>query len=381
MKPQLVAIDLLPTDGANFLRSAGWLRRSGKNEVASLWYRHRDGAEQEVLLPLRPEAPDYQDRWLDLLEQLAGYEDRSIESMTEAVLYAGADVMEWGVGHESLIDFTIPLADGHRFLDGMRAAVVAATSSTINPKSYFGHTITKQAYQHANQVRIGQTRRGSYVIPLISRLPSVEDAPSQDRLDLHVEVEPFERRVVLRLSEALSTIEDLALQQERAPSPSQLIEAVHSGVSYELCTAVASILEASSIDVVSIAVELASHVPGRRNPPKQIQLPQRAEPVLHDMAKRLRGSDYVAQQQIYGFVRSFRRDPDERLGTVTVLAETGRVKRQIRMRLQPEDYDNAAQANIERRPVIVTGTLQQEAGRTWWMSEVSSFGFAQFIDS
>jgi hypothetical protein len=60
--------------------------------VAELWHRDVAGTYQELLVPLRPEASDYEARWSDLLAMLAQFERRSPEAVAEAMLYSGADV-------------------------------------------------------------------------------------------------------------------------------------------------------------------------------------------------------------------------------------------------------------------------------------------------
>jgi len=371
--------DLRPEDAANYLAATGWRSRPARQSIATLWHRQTDGEEQELLVPLRPEARDYEERWIDLLGRLADFDHKSPETLSEEMLYYGADVAEWRVSNGTLVDFTIPLADATRFINGARDAVVAAASATIQRRSYFGHGKPKQARDYANRVRMGQTRRGSYIIPIISRTPSVGTEPDDRRLDIQTEVEPFERAVMSRLAESLDTVQRLANDVNQPPTMRSLNESVAVGVSSELCGAVANILGTDTISTLDVRFAWARQLSPRKEAPTHVEFSKEAAPIIRGMAESLRQSDSSAQQQIVGYVVNLHREEDEPEGVVTVRAETGSVQRNIKMRLSATDYGQATSAHDERRPVIVTGTLRRESGKAMWLVDVGSFGYATFL--
>jgi hypothetical protein len=290
-------------------------------------------------------------------------------------------LLELEASHETLVDFTIPLADASKLINGAREVVIAAASATLFRRGYFGHSKPRAAREHAESVRMGQTRRGSYVIPIISRLPG-EDISShfeEERLELETSVEPFGRQVMVGLARSLGVVQELAVGQDREPSMRQLNESVEIGVSSELCGGVASMLEADAVGNLQVTFEWARRIPEPQHVPAHVDFPQDVRPVLSRMSERLRQSDVVAEQQIVGYVRSLKRDEDEENGTVTVRAATGRIRRDIKMVLGPADYEQATQANNERRPVMAMGTLRRESGKALWLTNVRHFGFAQFL--
>jgi hypothetical protein len=65
-----------------------------------------------VLLPLLPNVIDFGHRAAELLTELARLERRSPETLALEMVSEGSDVCEWRATHPTLIDNSIPLADG-----------------------------------------------------------------------------------------------------------------------------------------------------------------------------------------------------------------------------------------------------------------------------
>lgn len=222
--------ELLPQDVTSWLLANGWLRLSSGEGPAALWTRE----SSEVLQPLRPEASDYQLRLQDMLRILTRTEQRDESLLSQEIAVEAADVCEWSAIFESDNDYSIALEDGERLVRGAKSAVVAAANASIRLRGYFGHSTKKAAREHAKTVRMGQTQRGSYVIPIISRIPGATlTARKDDTLDIEVNAQPFERRVMEQLAEALATINIVALESRGKPSARIVNESVANGVSYE----------------------------------------------------------------------------------------------------------------------------------------------------
>lgn len=362
-----MAFDLQPADVASWLSAQGWSALPAKSRTARLWRR----GESEVLQPLIPEASDYLLRWFDMLASLSREEGRNPESLANEMLYEGADVCEWRASHKFAIDHTIPLADGERLIRSAREAFVAAASATIQRRAYFGHSITRAARDHANAVRMGQTQSGSYVVPIISRVPgaTVPVEEDQRRFDLDVAPQPFERRVMLQLADSLSAVRMLLDERRADFSVSRLNDTVGLGVSHELCGALVGSLTAGAVSELRMTFGWARRAPVS-NGTGTVEFSREDAAPIGRMATLLRGSDVVADQTVYGFIRGLRRDRDEPNGTVTMRAAIGPEQRLVRMDLGPELYDLAGTAHAQRRLVSVFGRLVREAGRTWHFSEV-----------
>jgi hypothetical protein len=144
------------------------------------------------LQPTLRDASDYDLRVSQMLRSLASWSQRSVEAIVEEMIHEGSDVTEWRANGLHAHDFSVPLEDGLNLVQAVRNVFIAAANAAIRRRGYFGHSTLKAAREHAYAVRMGQTRRGSYVIPIISRVPGVvEQTDGQGRLDVEVSAQPF----------------------------------------------------------------------------------------------------------------------------------------------------------------------------------------------
>jgi hypothetical protein len=373
---ELIPNEVLPEDAASWLAYHGWERVRSRSNVAALW---RLG-DNEVLQPISSQTADYYRRWSDMLSSLSRFAAKSPEALVDEMLYEGADVCEWRAS-VGITDSTIALEDGHRLVNGARNAFIAAANATIHRRGYFGHHTTKAAREHARAVRMAQTRRGSYVIPIISRVPGATTTSEDERgrFDIQVSSQPFERRVMVQLAEALQAIQELAVGTRRPPPSMRILnERVANGVSHELCSAVADVLTTDSLGDLGVNFSWARRLPTRSDV-RRVELPRSSAPIIKNMAEHLRGSEVVAEQTLYGYVRGHVHDRDEDTGDVTIRAAIGTRERLVRMTLDRTRLHQALMAADELRPVYVTGTLVRDPGRIWQFATVSEFGFAEFI--
>lgn len=366
--------DPLPEEVASWLTAQGWHPGTQNHHVPVLWAR----GEQEVMQPMLREASDYDLRLSQMLRTLASWSERSVEALAEEMIHEGSDVAEWRAGGFGARDFSIPLEDGLDLVQAVRNAFVAAANATIQRRGYFGHSTLKVARDHARSIRMGQTRRGSYVIPIISRIPGANEQAdeAQGRLDIEVSAQPFERRVMAQLAEALHTIETLAVRSNTEPSQRQLNESVGSGVSHELCAALERALATDSSGDVDVTFAWARR--GARHPDvNRVEFPKAVRPVIHNMAERLRGSDVIAEQVLSGTIWQTKYERGEGQGFVKIRAQIGRSTRTVIVPLNDERMHTAYEAAAEDQPIYVRGQLVREVGRAWHFQSVSEFGVSE----
>jgi hypothetical protein len=365
-----------PEDAGSWLQSHGWRRESQAARFASLWRRD----DHEVLLPLLPEATDFARRAGELLSELSRLERRAPETLIWEMLNEGSDVCEWRAAHPHLIDNSIPLADGEQLVASAKMALIAAASATLQRRAYFGHGVTKRAREHARTVRMGQTRPGSYIVPIISRIPTMSVSPAeQPTLDMQLPSDPYERQVMHTLAEALTMVNTIAVQAELEPSNQTINESVSAGVSFELCAAIAATLRTESVSELEVSFSWARRLPTSKAPKLPLTFPKEAVNRIGDVAAALQGSAMVGEQTLVGFVRSLRRAENDVDGTVLLHTTLGNERRYVQVTLSPKDYEEAGLAHQQKRPVFVRGVLNREAGRRWHFERTTGFGIAAFI--
>jgi hypothetical protein len=361
-----------PADVTDWLSAHGWSETGRLGDIASRWETDGHG----VVVPLLDTSPDFGLRWDEMLTGLADALDTDPEGVVLAVTKAGSDIAEFRAAGEGRIDDSIPLGDAAVLIESVRRLLQASANSTLQPRSYYGHSLPDAAREHARSVRMGQTRRGSYIVPVISRVPILEAEDDDDALLFEDDVyQPFARSAMLRLAQGLTTLRDLT-HSKAQPTRSQITESVGAGVSSELCEAVASTLETESIANLDVSFSWAERLPVS-SAYDRVVLEGAAAPAVREVANILKGQAVVGRQTFVGYVKRLDRGEEDEIGRITLRALDNDKARNITMDLTDDDYHVAGEANTDRRMVSATGVLQREPGRALRFTEVTDFHLIQ----
>lgn len=369
---ELTSQSVAPADVAAWLSLRGWKQVARLGDIAQRWH----GEAAEAVVPMLDSAPDFSLRWEEMLNRLAIAFDTDEAGVLLAVTQSGSDIAEFRATGQ--IDDSLPLGDAATFIDSVRRWMQASANSALQPRSYFGHSVPDAARDHARNVRMGQTRRGSYIIPVISRLPmlapeNVDDAVLFDE----VTYQPFARTAMLRLAEGLTVLRDLT-HGSSTPSPSRITEAVGAGVSSELCEAVANTLETESINGLDVSFSWAARLPVL-DVPGAVALEDGALPIIREVERVLKGAPLVGRQTVTGYVKRLDRGEEDEVGRVTLRVLDNDKARNVTVELNDADYHIAGEANTERKMVSATGILHRTPGRALRFTEVDQFKFLERI--
>lgn len=364
-----------PEDLTSWLRMQGWKHAGSLGNVAQRW----QGERAAVVIPMESSAPDFKLRWSEALSQLSRLEGTDPEGIVLAAAKAGSDIAEFRA-QGSQIDDSLPLGDASTFIDSVRRTMLASANSALQPRSYYGHSLPDAARDHANSVRMGQTRRGSYIVPVISRLPVLQADDDDDSVLFEdVAFQPFARKAMLRLAIGLATLRELT-HGDSAPTRSAVTESVGQGVSFELCEAVANTLESQSIGSLEVTFAWAERLRVRAAP-KMVHLEKPAAPMLRHLAAVLKGEPTVGRQTFVGYVKRLDRGEDDEVGQIILRALDNDKARNITIDLTDEHYAVAGDANTGRRMVSATGVLVREPGRALRFTELQDFRLLDEIPS
>ncbi|WP_418062302.1 hypothetical protein [Pimelobacter simplex] len=305
-----------------------------------------------------------------MLSTLSAAFDTDPAGVLLAISKSGSDIAEFrAVGQ---IDDSLPLGDASTLIESVRRAMQASANSALQPRSYYGHSLPDAARDHARNVRMGQTRSGSYIVPVISRLPILEPDESDDAVLFEdFTYQPFARTAMLRLAEGLTALRELTHGQSQ-PSRSNITTSVGAGVSSELCDAVANTLEADSIADLDVSFAWAERLPAS-TAPAGVLLEGASAPLIRQVSSILKGEPIVGPQTFVGYVKRLDRGEEDEIGRITLRVLDNDRARNITMDLSDGDYHVAGEANTDRRMVSATGVLYRESGRALRFTEVSNF--------
>jgi hypothetical protein len=157
--------------------------------------------------------------------------------------------------------------------------------------------------------------------------------------------------------EASRTAVEMALSGDGAAFE----EAVSSGVSANLCEAVAGLIEQSH--GLDISLTWARTRPTPEVQRKVVFSPADAE-ILKEAARNFRQKQPRADVNLYGTVHKLKRDQDEVEGVVTLKAVIDDKVQSVRTVLDQMNYSTAVKAHDAQAPVIATGDLER-VGQRW----------------
>ena len=365
-----------PADVTAWLRLLGWSRTAALGTSAEQWRHDSDG----VVVPMRAEAPDFPLRWEEMFRVLARALKNDADGIRLSIAEAGSDIAEFRAIGEGRIDDSIPLGDAATLIDSVRRTMQASANAALQPRSYYGHSLPDSVRDHASGVRMGQTRRGSYIIPVISRVPILEADDDEDAVLFDdVAYQPFARKAMLCLADGLSALRDLT-HGEQVPSRSKITEAVGRGVSYDLCEAVANTLDTRSITDLDVTFSWAARLPSS-SAPASVRLEGASAQLVHLVSSVLKGEPIVGPQTFVGYVKRLDRGEEDAIGRITLRALHDDHARNISIDLNDDDYHVAGVANTDRLMVSATGVLQRESGKTLRFTEVTDFHLVAGVPS
>jgi hypothetical protein len=370
--------DVRPAEVEAYLRSRHW---SFIQEIThgSLWTAPAADEDVQVFVPRKPGFGDYDRRLHEVLRAVSEVEARPELEVIRDLIEAAADVIRFRLPFtfpDASVRFSDALTLFQRARDTMRAAALA----THHPSPAFAPGANPgQVDAFLSELRLGHTEAGSYVVPVIAPLGTIEPPPDEvvPRTD-----EPFGRFVTLRLASALSAVEQAVQTARRTNDLLVFAEAVEVGVSANLCTAVSELTRATGAEptdterLPSIAINL-SWSPSRPVPEEtrsEFVIAREDASVLEDAAAFLKRAEARRRVTIVGQVVRLEREHDEPAGSIGIRGQIddGGDVRMLVVRLSPADYERALHAHDHRQAVTCSGVLERH-GTRWRLAEPIDF--------
>jgi hypothetical protein len=213
-------------------------------------------------------------------------------------------------------------------------------------------------------VKLGQTEHGSFVVTLLAPVPPLLQ-PAQLPLDqgwAKIEDEPMDRMVTRRLVEALEASR-MAAERALSGQPLAFDEAVGSGVSANLCEAVAGLIDQSQGLEIGVTWAKTRPTPEAH---RRIAFSKSDSEIFREAARTFRLRQPKENETLFGTVHKLKRDYVETEGEITLKAMVDGKPQSVSAKLDKAAYSVAIQANEAQRPVIMTGDLKR-VGQRWRM--------------
>lgn len=370
-------IELDPSAVETFLGVTGWSRSELRDGVYSIW-ENRD-ARARLLLPYDPEYRDFPLRFSEALNVLSQVHHLRGQALAMEIASARSDILLLRADQYS-VDGSIPLQEAQGLLDSAHKMLLAAACAAIAPRASFAGRKPNAAREFlAEDVRMGHTMRGSFVITILTRLdegdeplPELDAGPMRalpahtvdDQYDLS-----FNRRVMTTLATGMSAVEELL-----TPHPSiDLNEAVELGASAEMLESVASISSFEGLRGIDLSFRWSSsHALPGNDVPDRVELPRVDVERVGRLRDTLRRRPPVEHDQVIGQVVRLERQEGSPEGIVVVDGYVARSRRRVKVELRGEAYRLAVRSHETQSPVIVAGKITHEK-RSYWIRTVTRF--------
>ena len=355
------ALDTVPPVALSaYARAAGWAKTEAYGDHSDV-YVHEHAPE--IIIPRTQRLGDYPEVVSRLIGIFAEIAETDELSLYRDLVTADRDVVRVKAALEEPRG-SVALKDGVKLINGAHDMFLAAARSLYGPKQYYRAPAIQEVNEFMQQIRLGQTEQGSFIITLITpvvpppfRLPSLLDALGEEEVSI-MDV-PIERQMTLNLLEALTAARE-ATERTSAGETDAFLETVSQGASANLCNALAMLIE--PFGGIDIGLTWARTWPAE-TARETVRFGAADAPILRAAARRFREYEPMRAVSVLGHIQQLSREDRETDGAVTLRTYIdGRVV-SVPADLRGSDYNRAIQAHKNNALVVMKGDLERLGDR------------------
>ncbi len=355
-----------------YLLARGWRQERTIGAQGSAW-SHPQRADDCLIMTHLPDATDYPRRMAQIISTLATIEHRTITQVLDAVRHMSCDVIRVRLaGHEDP-----PLREGVAALDGLPKLLQASALSVLSPRAYYASRVPAEVSAYMATLRLAHTEPGSFVLRVASPLHTLSTPPQPPLPGMSASTsEPFGRRVTQQLAQSVAIAAQAAALATREGRLDPLEDAVAQGVSANLLDALAAFGAASDAQgSFSLELDWAS---AWERPPRTVPDRVEVEGAWLSMMQRASASFRqrplpLSEASLVGMVFKLAElrpssERSARMGKVSLWVASGDKMRAVDAELSGPNYQIAARAHQEERPIQIRGVLDQRNPRWSFLS-------------
>lgn len=363
-----VAASLTPTAVSQYLAvTRPWELETRQDNVREIWsLSDTHGTPRgRILLPLATDYVDFHERFSDALRALGRLNKWDAQELEQHIMAARADLFFVQL-NQVQPDETIPLRQAEATIDAIYELLKAAaiTAAVPNRTQRGGRLPAAVSTFLDEDVRLGHTKRGSFIFTVVSRLSSSSQPPEPTMTAVPSDL-LSPRKVMETLARGLQTTRDLT----RGEAEAALEEPAEWGLSASLLESLEAIAEPEGLRSLELFFEWAAAEsrPDVGTEPILLEHAQVSE-LARVRERLLQQEEPPHRQTVFGTVVSLAREDDSRdadeTGSVVLSAEVNGRKRNVHMTMSGADHDLAIEAYRRKLPLIVSGDLVFER-RAW----------------
>lgn len=354
--PSRSGIDrIAPQAVESFIRQAGWTKIGEIANHTSVWSYPADPAVPHILVPRSKELADYERRISDVLDVLEDVTGRSITGLLDQILTSLDDVAYLSLDSPDLASGTIPFLDGQSFFHNSLELLKCAVAGLVDPRPFYPTRKPPRVDSYIRNVRLGQTRVGSYQIQIISKRMAVP-------IDFGTGVQavPFERKAVIGLVGAMEALVEAAQTAKSLESLEPFSEAVERGVSANLCKSVLGMCRGTRTRNLLLDVVWSDQLGAPNGVSNHVKITRDSLDVIEEGYRFLRLTTDLPDIELEGYVIRLHREAYEDEGDVTIITPFEGVHRKVKIKGMSEAlYQHAIDAHAQEARIRIKGDVQR----------------------
>lgn len=355
-----------PQDVAAWLRANHWKLVATQPERTATWCKAAD-AEGEFLidLPLDTRFRDYARRMGEIFDTLAVVSRRSPSRVLEEVRASTSDIIRFRSTGPGVREGRVPVDLGTRLFALSRDLLLAAACSARDPRAVYRTRKPGEAVEFLRRVQLAAPEEGSFVVAVHAPIPPGLPSARNERDD----EPPFERRATLMLATAVATTRDMAEMAQMFGSAETLLHGAASGVSANLCDALAGFVDGTEATGLDLEFAWATTRPVPAGTPTSVHVGAEISQILREGARLLRVNDAMPDFEVEGAVSRLESDDAAVGGTAVIVGHVDGRPRKVRVPMGPEDYARAIAAHENGQILRCEGELVRR-GRNFELDRV-----------
>lgn len=346
-----------------FLRGLEWNRVKNKNEELAVFQKIHDDDLFQIIIPLNAEYSDYGEMMYNAATVLANEQNRSVEEVILELMNPLSDIVKVRINDENIHGGTVLFEDAIDLFNNAKKMIQYAAQDAISPRKYYGSgRICDEVHQFIDECRFGQTEVGSYIANIVCpfvfknendkyRQMNLFDTPTDIASSL---TRKATQKLMNSLGEIKQTIdagEDVEILTDRSENT----------ISVNFLESVENLNLYKTDGELDVKLKWAPTVDDNRSSIDQVKLNYSYYAPLRSLTDRIKKKSVEDTEVYVGRIKSVSSNEEieaRKQGMIRLVTISDDKKKNIRVKLNIDDYDQAIEAHRLGQYVKVVGKYE-----------------------
>lgn len=340
---------------SRFLLKLDWEKTNDLNEYYNVWHSPIfNGKQEELVVPVTNEVFRLERDLKNIIKTLMSFYDKKEYQILDDFENSVKDQVKFRVKSEMTEDGYIPLVEGVRLLENTKEMLIASFLSVNNKKKNFTGPHPETVDEVINNIKMGQTEEGSFIINIY--LPNDYYEDGQPSL-LEEESDSFTRKALTIMEQASTELISKAeTYEEQNNDLSVFDDSYLLGVSSNLCSAISEISSNGKNDV-EIEIILNNKIDDKEDV-RRIEIRKELIPIIDTVREYYKQDLTTEDYVLIGHVTKLHQEVDESEGDITLTCLIDGKLKKVKLELNETFYTIAQEAHRNKSYLRCVGTLK-----------------------